>query len=306
MIFITTVLSVFLSLITTIQTGSPITSSQAHLPIIHPLKESREFLGKANQISLNPYFRLPTVKGRQTSQPDQTKTTKAAKNQSKKLVQYPNNVVKTTINQFNPILPFKTNSFWHNSNSGLSWQVGNNIHNFSVKNGQFVSKPGDTWFVYGLFGPLKAILKPNNVKYPVWGDRHNGVDFTARYGLAVYAAESGTVGYTGPFQGHTIIIKHSGGYQTTYGHLSTINVTAGQRVKKGQFIGRVGNSGTLNPHLHFEIDRWQGNTCYAINPLKFINLNGIITPQCLANQFYSGSQNPYSQPDFAWNNPMKL
>ena len=309
MIFLTKILSVFVGLLSTIQTGAPGINSQARLPVVHPIEESREVLAKANQISLNPYLRLPEIKGRQSTIP-----AKKAEKPSKKVARYQKKAYRQLKGQFNPQLPFKVTSSWHNDTRNLwssskavfKWRVGNYQHGFLVQNSQFIARRGDTWFVYGLFGPIKAALKAQNVKYFAWNNRHNGIDFAARHRLAVYAAEEGVVSFTGPFQGNTVIIKHNRGYQTTYGHLSTINVRAGQRVRKGQLIGRVGNSGTLNPHLHFEIDQWRGNTCWAINPLKFINLKGAIVPQCDANRFYSGSQNPYLQRDFAWNNPLKL
>ncbi|GEM_PF-2682638 len=208
---------------------------------------------------------------------------------------------------FHPQLPFKVSSHWHNTTSRnvIRYKVGNSYHGFLVKNGQFIAQGGDTWFVYGLFGYVKAILKPANVKYPIWNNRHNGIDFAARYGLPVYAAESGIVCYRGFLAGNTIVLKHSLGYRTTYGHLSTIYVKKGQRVIKGQLIGRVGQSGALNPHLHFEIDQWRGNRCYGINPLRFISLRSAIIPQCDANRFYRGSSNPYLQKDFAWQNPIR-
>ena len=74
-------------------------------------------------------------------------------------------------------------------------------------------------------------------------------------------------GWRGGF-GRLIIIRHSGGMKTWYGHLSTINVEPGQRVSKGTFIGRVGSSGlATGPHLHFEVRDRFGN---ALNPKKFL------------------------------------
>lgn len=308
MVYLTKILSVFVGLVTTIQTGNLAIDSRAHLPVVHSLEESREVLIQANRISLNPHLRLPEIKGRQS-----TNSFQKAENPSKKVVHNQKKAFSQLINQFDPQLPFKVKSKWYNDQRNLwssstavfKWQVGNYPHGFLTQNGRFITRTGDTWFVYGLFGPIKAVSKAGNVKYPFWGNRHNGIDLTARYGLPVYAAEEGIVGYTGLFQGNTVVIKHGSGYQTTYGHLSTIKVRKGQWVKKGQLIGKVGNSGTLNTHLHFEIDQWRGNTCYAINPLKFLSLNGMIVPQCDANRL-NNNQSPYSQPDFAWNNPLKL
>lgn len=93
-----------------------------------------------------------------------------------------------------------------------------------------------------------------------YGDRHgrfhSGVDFAARHGSPVAAAESGSVtraGYHGSY-GLCIDISHGGGVVTRYAHLSSLGVKAGQRVERGQFIGRVGSTGnSTGPHLHFEV-----------------------------------------------------
>ena len=88
---------------------------------------------------------------------------------------------------------------------------------------------------------------------------HNAVDLGAPVGTSVYAAASGRViiakssGWNGGY-GNYIVISHPNGAQTLYGHLSTLNIFAGQNVAKGDNIGRVGNTGlSTGPHLHFEI-----------------------------------------------------
>lgn len=109
-------------------------------------------------------------------------------------------------------------------------------------------------------------------RHPILGVRrfHQGLDLPRPAGSPVRAACEGTVifaGWRGGF-GRLIIIKHSGGMKTWYGHLSTINVEPGQRVSKGTFIGRVGSSGlATGPHLHFEVRDRFGN---ALNPKKFL------------------------------------
>lgn len=88
---------------------------------------------------------------------------------------------------------------------------------------------------------------------------HNGVDIGASVGTPVYASADGTViaarssGYNGGY-GSMIIISHDGNVQTVYGHLSAVDVTAGQHISQGDMIGAVGNSGkSTGPHLHFEV-----------------------------------------------------
>lgn len=87
----------------------------------------------------------------------------------------------------------------------------------------------------------------------------NGIDLGAPIGTPVLASADGTVltalgsGYNGGY-GLYVVIRHPNGTQTLYAHLSQVNVTAGDRVSKGEVIGRVGNTGrSTGPHLHFEI-----------------------------------------------------
>ena len=108
----------------------------------------------------------------------------------------------------------------------------------------------------------------------LWSTGHSGQDFVAPYGTPVKAAEAGSVvfaGWDGPY-GWKIAIAHINGIQTWYGHLSRINVKVGQRVKVGQFIGRIGASGHVTgAHLHFEVQRYGK----AINPVKWLRTMGI-------------------------------
>jgi murein DD-endopeptidase MepM/ murein hydrolase activator NlpD len=100
---------------------------------------------------------------------------------------------------------------------------------------------------------------------------HTGIDIAYRYGAAVHAALDGRVIYVGLRYGFgkTVIIEHSFGYRTLYGHLSRINIKRGQRVKKGTVVGFVGDTGrSTGPHLHFEI--WLKNR--LINPLTQTNM----------------------------------
>jgi LysM repeat protein len=87
----------------------------------------------------------------------------------------------------------------------------------------------------------------------------NGIDIGLPVGSNLYAAAAGTVilakegGYNGGY-GSYIIIQHSNGTQTLYGHLSRVSVSRGEKVTRGQTIGATGNSGrSTGPHLHFEI-----------------------------------------------------
>ena len=94
---------------------------------------------------------------------------------------------------------------------------------------------------------------------------HTGIDIAQYYGAPVKASESGEVIFAGEYKGYgnLIILRHNNGYSTRYGHLSKIIVKYGEKVRQGEVIGYVGNSGSVTgPHLHFEIRRYGK----AINP----------------------------------------
>ncbi|MCK4308385.1 MAG: peptidoglycan DD-metalloendopeptidase family protein [Candidatus Atribacteria bacterium] len=85
---------------------------------------------------------------------------------------------------------------------------------------------------------------------------NSGIDVSAPLGEVVRAAGSGEVIYTGSIKGYgqIIIIDHGGRTTTLYAHLFKILIDIGDKVKKGQIIGQVGDSGgVLSPRLHFEV-----------------------------------------------------
>jgi murein DD-endopeptidase MepM/ murein hydrolase activator NlpD len=94
-------------------------------------------------------------------------------------------------------------------------------------------------------------------EHPILGytRMHAGIDFAAPTGTPVYAAGDGVVekaGWAGGY-GRWLQIKHSGGYETGYGHLSRWAVKQGQHVHQGQVVAYVGSTGlSTGPHLHFE------------------------------------------------------
>lgn len=101
-----------------------------------------------------------------------------------------------------------------------------------------------------------------------WGRQHQGVDIGGSMGDPVKASDGGTVTYAGWYDGYGnfIKIKHDNGYETYYGHLSSVGVSVGQKVAQGEVIGKLGSTGrSTGPHLHFEI-RKNGVPC---DPLKY-------------------------------------
>lgn len=91
---------------------------------------------------------------------------------------------------------------------------------------------------------------------------HDGIDISAAQGTTVLAASSGTVSSVtdDPLMGTMVVIRHDGGYQTTYSNLQARpNVEAGETVSAGQIIGAVGRTAAAEsaqgPHLHFSVTK---------------------------------------------------
>ncbi|MDE5707593.1 MAG: M23 family metallopeptidase, partial [Alistipes sp.] len=104
---------------------------------------------------------------------------------------------------------------------------------------------------------------------------HKGIDLAADIGNNVYATGDATVQFTDQGQprrgyGKQILLDHEFGYQTRYAHLDQIFVKAGERVVRGQLIGKVGRTGGVTgPHLHYEVIH-AGN---VVNPINYFNRN---------------------------------
>ena len=107
--------------------------------------------------------------------------------------------------------------------------------------------------------------------HPIYKTRklHTGMDFTAPQGTPIYATGDGTIekvrrskrGY-----GNHVIVDHGFGYQTLYAHMTKSIVNRRQKVKRGEIIGYVGNTGTsVAPHLHYEVIRNKRK----INPVNY-------------------------------------
>ncbi|MEP7255139.1 MAG: M23 family metallopeptidase [Ferruginibacter sp.] len=94
--------------------------------------------------------------------------------------------------------------------------------------------------------------------HPIYGiaKMHSGLDFTAPQGTPIYATGDGVITTAGPGTGtgNHVIINHGYGYETEYMHMVRIKVRGGQRVKRGEVIGWVGNTGaSTGPHCHYEV-----------------------------------------------------
>lgn len=107
--------------------------------------------------------------------------------------------------------------------------------------------------------------------HPIYKVRklHTGMDFTAPTGTEIFATGDGvvvTVESSSNGYGKHVVIRHGFGYETLYAHMSRILVKEGQKVKRGEIIGLIGNTGTsVGPHLHYEVI--QNGT--KVNPAYF-------------------------------------
>ncbi len=98
---------------------------------------------------------------------------------------------------------------------------------------------------------------------------HKGIDIKGKVGQPIVASAMGTVtqaGFDGAY-GIVVTIEHGGGFMTKYAHMQAATVKVGQKVKRGDVIGRVGMTGrTTGPHLHYEV-RVGG---VPANPMKYM------------------------------------
>ncbi len=126
-----------------------------------------------------------------------------------------------------------------------------------------------------------------NRKHPILGftKMHRGVDFAAPVGTPIFAAGDGIIefsGWNGAY-GKYIRIKHNSTYKTAYAHLSKIYKKRGTRIKQGDIIGALGNTGrSTGPHLHYEI-LISGR---QVNPLRIKLPSGKNIPTIELGNFY--------------------
>jgi|CXWL01.1.fsa_nt_gi murein DD-endopeptidase MepM/ murein hydrolase activator NlpD len=112
-------------------------------------------------------------------------------------------------------------------------------------------------------------------------DRHSGVDLAAPIGSPVYAPADGVVTFAGRYPlsqnvvwwryGNLVAIRHGDQFVTLFGHLDAITVKAGQRLRQGDELGLVGNTGwSTSPHLHYEVRRLLGGSFQAVDPRIYV------------------------------------
>jgi murein DD-endopeptidase MepM/ murein hydrolase activator NlpD len=125
------------------------------------------------------------------------------------------------------------------------------------------SAPSASGFIWPVNGPVTS---PFGMR---WGRMHTGIDIGVPYGTPIHAAASGQVIYAGWMEGYgnLVFIDHGRGISTGYAHQSSIAVSNGQSVTRGEVIGYVGCTGhCFGPHLHFEV-RVNGS---PVDPLGYL------------------------------------
>lgn len=113
--------------------------------------------------------------------------------------------------------------------------------------------------------------------HPVLGGRraHKGVDLAGPVGTPIHATADGVISMAQWFSsyGLYVALEHGGNIQTRYGHMSRLNVAAGQHVRKGDVIGFIGSTGrSTGPHLHYEV-RVNGD---AVNPIPYMQADQLV------------------------------
>lgn len=125
--------------------------------------------------------------------------------------------------------------------------------------------PVDEGFVSSVFGPRG-------------GTNHDGIDISGQPGAPVRAAYDGEVVFAGPLRGYglTVVLEHDDGLATVYAHNERNLVRAGERVRRGQIIARLGQSGRVTgPNLHFEVRHEN----VALDPLLLLPARPLVQPK---------------------------
>ncbi len=131
-----------------------------------------------------------------------------------------------------------------------------------------------TWHPTGTFrwpttGRLTSTFGGRRSPGGIGSTNHKGIDIAVPRGTPIYAADGGTVTYAGWMSGYGYLVQidHGNGYVTRYGHNSSLTVSVGDHVYKGQQIARAGSTGnSTGNHCHFEV-RYNG---VARNPLNYL------------------------------------
>lgn len=137
------------------------------------------------------------------------------------------------------------------------------------------TKERPSWYPTGSFrwptsGRITSYFGYRNTGIRGASTNHMGIDISVSYGTPIYAADGGVVTYSGykGAMGYVVIIDHQNGFVTYYEHNSSLIVSAGQTVYKGQQVAKAGRSGVASGvHCHFGV---QYNGSY-VNPMRYLS-----------------------------------
>ena len=164
-----------------------------------------------------------------------------------------------------PCTGILTSRFGYRSLLGSTYHSGIDIGN-SYGTSIYASDGGFAWPCNGV---LTSRFGYRSLNLAGASSYHRGIDIGNSYGTSIYASDGGTVTYSGWMSGYgyLIIIDHGNGYQTYYGHNSSLVASLGQKVHKGQLIARMGSTGrSTGNHCHFGI-KLNGT---FVNPLNYL------------------------------------
>ncbi|WP_436704233.1 phage tail tape measure protein [Lactiplantibacillus plantarum] len=144
--------------------------------------------------------------------------------------------------------------------SGAMWGLINNTIQGDTGNGSLKPHFGSPFTESSGYGPRSGDVT----------DNHKGIDFSAPMGTPIPAQYAGTVVTAGSASGfgNWVVIRPNGmNMNTVYGHMRSYSVHAGEKVKAGQIIARVGAEGeATGPHVHYELRQGLGSGDYRPNP----------------------------------------
>jgi len=176
--------------------------------------------------------------------------------------QVQNNQVSSSLDQ---LYALRTSALTGATSTGLSLGLTRNV---TTADWVRANATPNLWPVEGqVTGSFGERIDPFNGE----GAFHTGVDIAAGYGQPVIAPADGVVAFADQLGGYgrAIVVDHSHGIATRYGHLSSFAVTPGQQVHRGDVIGYVGLSGrSTGPHLHYEV---RINDT-PVNPYKYLRI----------------------------------
>lgn len=138
--------------------------------------------------------------------------------------------------------------------------------------------------IWPIDGRLQGAFGRRSDPFSGEGAYHTGVDITAPTGTPVKAAADGVVIHAEWSNGYgkLVVISHGNGLQSYYAHLSKFDVIAGQEIRQGEILGRVGSTGRVTaPHLHYEVR--VGGT--PVNPYRFLTRTAAAVAQAPKTDF---------------------